>query len=201
MGTRPPEDREYYVGSEWFTLGAQWQWELDPLKIERERKVPVRYAARTWQWELDPLKIERTRMRIRAWGTSGWQWELDPLKIERRLQARPPRLGGCVAMGTRPPEDRERESGQRTREACGKWQWELDPLKIERAPQRRRGAPHPDRVAMGTRPPEDRECMFGGLAVLPMLVAMGTRPPEDGRGGCMGMVRAVERLGRPLGEE
>ena len=60
----------------WGTSG--WQWELDPLKIERTRMRIRAWGTSGWQWELDPLKIERTRMRIRAWGTSGWQWELDP---------------------------------------------------------------------------------------------------------------------------
>ena len=76
------------------------------------------------------------------------------------------------------------------------WQWELDPLKIER--ERKVPVRYAAKdVAMGTRPPEDREDQDANPGVLPMLVAMGTRPPEDGRGGCMGMVRAVERLGRP----
>ena len=37
-----------------------------------------------------------------------------------------------VAMGTRPPEDREEQRHHVRTLASRKWQWELDPLKIER---------------------------------------------------------------------
>ena len=59
-----------------------------------------------------------------------------------------------VAMGTRPPEDREPE---RIRS------WSSDSVP----------------VAMGTRPPEDRERQHRQHGQHGQHVAMGTRPPED----------------------
>ena len=57
MGTRPPEDREDQDAIRaWGTSG--WQWELDPLKIERSASATPLAFVSSWQWELDPLKIE-----------------------------------------------------------------------------------------------------------------------------------------------